>query len=626
MRLLLLAVSFLALTYYALHHGAYSLIDRQQAAVFVWVAVGVAAVCGLLPAVRPDRTLLIPLAAIVGLAAWTLLALAWTESAERTFNEFARIVGYLGVLVLIWLGVGRRTWRLVSAGILAAGALVCCLIVASRLWPGLFPPDTVAANFHTTRINYPFGYWNAVGCWCAMTLTLSLAYASHARSGLVRAAALAVVPVCVVGLYLALSRAGFGGALVGATLVVLLARWRWLTFLQTVLAAAAGMAAIMVVRSQPAIAGATGSQGAGRVAAVLVGLGVLLGAFAWTSGRLSLGPRLRMDERLGRRLGLAAALAAALVALVAAVSFGGKAYDQFTGKNVATVSQDPSARLAQLSGNRHNIWDSAFAAFEHRPLLGTGPGTFEFWWSRNGTNREFVRDAHNIYLEALAETGVIGFLLLIAFFAGLLLAAWSARRKMIARGSSGTGIHAGLIAAFVVFAFQSSVDWMWESTAVAVFALAAIAVAGAAASRTRKEPLGATRPLLLAVASALAVIVMLSGLAAERQIQKSQTAFRAGDNREALAHANDAINAQGWSATAWSQRALVLEEMGRPQAALASIRAAEAKEPYNWRWPLVESKLLVALGEPTAAAEALRRTERLRPYLGIFGRESPELR
>ena len=36
---------------------------------------------------------------------------------------------------------------------------------------------------------------------------------------------------------------------------------------------------------------------------------------------------------------------------------------------------------------------------------GIGPGTFEFWWSRNGIYPGgFVRDAHSLYMETLAKS------------------------------------------------------------------------------------------------------------------------------------------------------------------------------------------------------------------------------
>lgn len=584
-------------------------------AVFIWVAIGVAAAFGLLPAVRPPRILLIPLSAILLLAAWTLLGLTWTESAERTFAEFARIIGYLGVLVLVWIGVGRRTWRLLAAGLLTAAVLVSVLVVASRLWPSAFPTDFVALRLGTTRISYPFGYWNAVGCWCAMTSTLCLAHAAHARSGLVRALALAAVPVCAVGLYLALSRAGFGGAILGAVVVVLLSRWRWLALLQTLLAVGASYVAILAVRQRPELIDATGTEGAWAVVGLLVALGVILGAVAWAGARYELGSLLKMEERAGWRLGVAGTVLALAVVVALGATFGERAWNEFTGRELVTI-QTPDQRLTQLNGNRSNLWESAWGAFSSRPVSGHGPGTFEFWWSRNGTNAEFVKDVHNIYLEALAETGLVGLVLLLVFFAGLLWSAVVVRRRM---RSSSLGVHAGLVGVFVVFLFQSGFDWMWESTAITVFALVAVATAASAMDGSRRGPRTATASVGLMLAAAFAVIVMVSGLATQRQIEKSQRAFGTGDPVGALHHADNAIDSQGWSAEAWGQRALALEATGRHEEAAVAINKAEQLEPYNWRWPLVATRMYVHAGDEQEAVRQYKRTKELRRHLAIFG-------
>jgi hypothetical protein len=624
--LLLLAISFGLVTYYALHQGTYSLIDRQQMAVFIWVAIGVAAICGVLPAVRPPKVLLVPLLALVALAAWTLISLSWTESAERTFNEFARIIGYLGVLVLIWLGVGRRTWRLVAAGLLSAGVLVCFLILLSRLWPSVFPSDTVAANLKTTRINYPFGYWNAVGCWCAMTVTLCLAYSAHARSAVVRGLALAVIPVCSAGLYMAVSRAGFGGALIGAAVVVLLAENRWLTFGQAVLAAGGCAALTASIDAHQEIALGRGTEGAGAVVLVAFLAGAVLFAVGFFAARAGLGEKLRMRPEVGKPLGIAGLVVALTVGVVLLASFGPKAYDQFTGKDVVVAGRESPDRLAQLNGNRHNLWDSAWRAVKSDSVGGIGPGTFEFWWSRDGVNGEFVRDVHNIYLEALTETGVVGLALLLTFFGGFLLSADFARAELRKRRSDGVGIQAGLVAVFVVFGVQAAADWMWESTAVAVFALGAIALAAVGSSPSRRTGVDASASMAILVAAVLAVIVMLPGLASQRQVERSQAAFRSGDFNAALSHADDAIDAESWSATAFGQRALALEGAGDLGAAGDAIAIAQEKEPYNWRWPLVASRIYVALGDAEAATIELRRTESLRPFLPMFGRQEGAFR
>ncbi|MGH2958895.1 MAG: O-antigen ligase family protein, partial [Solirubrobacterales bacterium] len=319
----------------------------------------------------------------------------------------------------------------------------------------------------TTRINYPFGYWNAVGCWSAMTITLCLAYAGHARSGVVRGLALAAVPMCSIGLYLALSRAGLGGAILGAIVVVALAEWRWLTFIQTGLAAAGSFVVVLAVRQHPEIVKATGTDGAWSIVTVLLVVSLALGLFAWLGGRARLGERLRLDESVGRGLGAAVAVVAVLAGVVLAFAFGGRAYDQFTGRDAILAPTNSEARLAQLNGNRHNVWDSAWDGFTANPVVGIGPGSFEFWWSRTGANSEFVRDAHNIFLEALAETGIVGLLILVAFLSGLLLAAWRARAGLSGERDGALGIQSGLIAVFAVFVAQAAVDWMWESTAIA---------------------------------------------------------------------------------------------------------------------------------------------------------------
>lgn len=616
----------MVLTYYALNHGSYSLIDRQQIAVFVWVAIGVAAICGVLPAVKPPRVLLIPLLAMLGMAAWTLLSLTWTESAERTFAEFARIIGYLGVMVLIWIGVGRTTWRLVAAGLLTAGVLVCFLTLMSRLWPSMFPSDTVAINLKTTRINYPFGYWNAVGCWSAMTVTLCLAYAGHARSGVVRGLSLAVVPMCAAGLYLAVSRAGFGGALFGICVVIALAQNRWLTFVQAVLAVLGSGVVMVAINSEPSIMSGYDSSGAGTVALTTVACFAALFAVGYFGLRWELGKRMRMPRHIGRPLGAIAVFLLLLLGGLGVAAYGGDAYDQFADRKVVVVAKGSDDRLTQLSGNRFYVWKSAWNAFRAHPVVGIGPGTFEYWWSRDGLNAEFLRDAHNLYLEALAETGVVGLSLLLAALGGLLIGAGAAYRSLYSTGDESAGIVAGLIGVGAVFVVQSSVDWMWESTAVAVFALASLGVAGSAMSRPRESRTSASKSIALLVASACCVIVLLPGLSNWRQIEKSQREFRSGNFAASVVSANRAIEAASWGATAEGQKALALEAAGEFDEALEAIRRARSKEPTNWRWPLVELQIQLQRGNPRGATEAFKSTKRLRRFLEVFGEKGPQIR
>lgn len=624
-RMCLLGGATLVVGAYALHHGSYSLSDRQVPALLIWFAIAILATFGELPAARPSRAVWAPFAALVGLAAWTLLSLTWTESAERSFDEFTRIVGYLGVLVIIWLTFKRSTWRLAAAGMLAAGVAVCALIVLSRLWPSLFPADSVARAVGTSRINYPFGYWNAVGCWSAMTITLCVAWASHARSGATRALALAAVPVCALALYFALSRAGVGGAAVGALLVVLLGRNRWLTFLQGGAALGASLAVILLARKQFELVYATGTGGADKLFAAVCAASVACGAVAYLASRVDAGTRMRMKPQLGRGLGIATGILA-LVAVVAAVgTYGDRAINEFQGKQqVDAAAQSGDQRLAALNGNRHNIWDSAWQAFESAPLTGIGPGTFEYWWGRNGVNGEFLRDAHNIYLETLAELGVVGFILLLTFFAGLLVAALRARSAL--NSDDAVGKVAGLIAVFCVFLLQAGVDWMWESTAIAVFALSAVALAATAAAEGADNRRPASTRASIVLASGVAIATLLPGLAMTNYLDASTASARSGDRQLAITQADEATSVAPWAASAFAQRALAKESSGDLRGASADIAIAERKEPTNWRWPFIATRIYAARGKTAPALSAYRRARALKKYAKEFGVKSPEIR
>ncbi|GAB0148179.1 MULTISPECIES: O-antigen ligase family protein [Marichromatium] len=80
-------------------------------------------------------------------------------------------------------------------------------------------------------------------------------------------------------------------------------------------------------------------------------------------------------------------------------------------------------------------------AFEQRPLIGHGPGTFRELYAKTDWAQRFDREgatnrrfAHNTYLEVVVGTGVLG---LICFLGLLAVAArnlWLARRLLLARG------------------------------------------------------------------------------------------------------------------------------------------------------------------------------------------------
>jgi O-antigen ligase len=78
------------------------------------------------------------------------------------------------------------------------------------------------------------------------------------------------------------------------------------------------------------------------------------------------------------------------------------------------------------TGNRLELMKGALLIFEEHPLLGTGYGDFqsdikEFVSKKKLKDIPATVHAHNIFFQALAARGIIGFVILIALFTSLVL-------------------------------------------------------------------------------------------------------------------------------------------------------------------------------------------------------------
>jgi tetratricopeptide (TPR) repeat protein len=619
------------LVLYALRGGSYDIVVRQEMGLGIWWVLGLGFALGLLPRSRVPRSRLLGVAAMVCLGIWVAIGFAWTESDERTMAELGRIVAFAGLLLLPLVLIRPGTWRAAAGGLVAAALGICALAVASRLLPGSFPNDPVQASFLSERLNYPFHYWNAVGAWGAMSIAMGLAWSAHARLLVTRMLALAAVPIAGVAVYLTYSRAGIVGTAVGVGVVLALSRNRWVVAAHTISAALGVTASILAVRGAPQIAHATGSAGAGRVLVVILLAAVLGGGTAGATWVLRGGDRWRMAPRSGRALLAALLVALAVAGAVAGPSLARQAWHDFSKDPFKAQSRqgaDPATRLSTLSGNRRNLWASALSAFAAHPA-GTGAGTFEFWWEREARNPEFVRDAHSLYFESLAELGWPGLAILLATLGSLLWLGFAGRRRI--HSAPAVGAWAALIAAFVVFLVAAGVDWMWESTAVAALGLGAIATAGAvprqddderAGSRSTASDLSRRLPIPWRVAAAtvalVACLIELPALVSTSEVRRSQASIRVGALDRAYRQANDAVAAEPWAATPYVQRGVVEESEGRFRAARTDLTRAIAREPTNWRHPLVLARIEAELGDSRAAIRSYERARRLHPTSRLF--------
>jgi O-antigen ligase len=76
-----------------------------------------------------------------------------------------------------------------------------------------------------------------------------------------------------------------------------------------------------------------------------------------------------------------------------------------------------------IASHRVDAWSSALETFSRHPIFGVGigmPTSSAVYMDPNG-NRQLLADAHNTYINVLAESGVLGFL---AFFAIVFWSGW----------------------------------------------------------------------------------------------------------------------------------------------------------------------------------------------------------
>lgn len=632
-------LGFAVVAYLALSNGGYDTVVRGQVGIAVWWIVLLGALAGVLPA-RIGAAGWVAIALLAGFALWTGLATGWSESAERSTIELGRVAAYLGVLVLALAVQGRTAARHTINGLACAIGFVTLLAVLSRLHPQWFPVNDHLEFLVASagrKLSYPLNYWNALATFAAIGVPLLLAVALSARTLAGQAVAAAALPLSGLCVYLTISRGGALALAVGV-LVFLVFAPRRLNALGTLLVAGIGSAILLSAASQrDAVQDGMPTAVAIDQGTELIWLAIIVcGGVALLQVAMGLASRhLQRPAVLAPGRWSAALLTLALIAIVCVVGVAAgvpgtvdERWQEFkapVGTVAAGAPDNVFSRLSAANGNgRYQQWQAALDAHATAPWKGLGPGTFEFWWSRHGTAPGFIRDAHTLYFETLAETGVVGFALLIGLLAFLLgtavvrwLGAAPALRIWIAAAVGG-------LSAFMTAA---AFEWVWEMGAIAcaVMLLGAVIVAGREPDEVvgeRDEP--RRRPLfpravlaLLAVAALGAIAVPMAGALATRG---SQDAASEGRLVAALQDSRTAERLQPYAATPQLQRALVLEEGGELSRAASAAKAATAAEPTNWRTWFTLARIDARRGEAAAAVTSLRKARRLNPRSPLLAR------
>jgi O-antigen ligase len=586
------------------------------------VAVGLSLVLWATLAPRPLQSvgpgLALLSAALTGLAVWTLLSGGWSGAPGRAVLEFNRALLYLLVAVAFGLagpalgGTRRLLWAVAVAAV-----AVCACALVTRLLPEVW---SVEAGIEPDRLSYPVTYWNTLGLVAALGLIACLHLTASVRErGVARVLAAAAFPLLATALLLTFSRGAIAAVAVGAVAYLVVARPRGLlgaalaVVPTTAVALAAGYGADALASADVARAEVVEQ---GRALASVVGSCVLVAA-ALRAAALPLDARLaglHVTRSTRRRLALGAGVAVLALPAAGTVALDApdrleRAYAGFLqGGDVASAA-DRRDRLTDVGNNgRLAHWRVALDAFAREPLHGTGAGTYALLWARDRPFRLSVLDGHSLYVEALAELGLVG-AALVALAVLVLLVGPLLR----ARGPE-RAVGAAVFALVLTWALRAGIDWDWEMPVVTVPVLAVGAATLAAPAWAARRSLPAPRLARLVAGLGVLALLVTPWLVStsQRQLQRAVAALAAGDCTAGVdaglaANAALAVRAEPFIVLGYCDARL-----GRPELGVRAFEAAVARDPGNWEahYGLALLRASAGMDPRPAARAALRRNPR----------------
>jgi O-antigen ligase len=283
------------------------------------------------------------------------------------------------------------------------------------------------------------------------------------------AAAAAAVPLAT-GVWLSYSRGAIAAAGVGLLVLAALSLTR-AQLRAIAIAVVTGIPAAFVsdrLDGVRALEGTTRTRDGLVMLVVLIVLGAIAAGATWMATRGEAG-----------RIGLSRNATVAIAVGVVLASAAGLAFvARDAGHSAASGAN--AERLKSLESNRYEYWKVALKdGFAKEPLKGIGAGGFGVIWLQHRDVDERARVAHSLYIETLAELGIVGFAFLLLFLGGVLGAA-----RRVARAVPGA------IAALLVFAAHCAIDWDWQVPAVSLVALALLGYVIAASEGVRYAEAG----------------------------------------------------------------------------------------------------------------------------------------
>jgi hypothetical protein len=481
-------------------------------------------------------------APLAGLAVWCAVSIDWSWLPDRSWNYANRTLVY-ALFAALGLFVAGRT-RALANGLAAVLAAVLAWSLLGKVLP---PVYDYGSPFVQARLQGPIGLWNQLAL--AADYALVLALWRRGRSGTLLAY------LAFVALILTYSRGGILTAVVAGGAWLLLGG-AWLESAATLVAALLPAGAVVGIAF--ALPGVTSAAQPSHVRwrdGLVFGAAILAGAAV----SLALGRVRRPRDTPALRRGALAAAGLAIAAGIVVLAVH--------GIGSGTVGNGGGHVLSTSSNFRFTWWHQAWRGFEHHALLGTGAGSFQLVnLLYRTTYLDQTIEPHDLPLQFLQETGIVGLALLALALAALVRHGWKRRGHELAL--------ALLLPAFLVHALVD-VDWDFLAVAAPAF-LAAGALAGRPAAR--RGSAFVLLPALGAAALAFAVLLLpwLGSRWADEAFFSASTNAASIDRLANRAHSVDPLLVEPY----WAH-ANAADLRGKRSLAFAWYVQAVKRQPHN---------------------------------------------
>ncbi len=270
---------------------------------------------------------------------------------------------------------------------------------------------------------------------------------------------------------------------------------------------------------------------------------------------------------------------------------------------------------AHSAAFRWYTWLGTVEMIRARPLLGFGPGTFEYAYPRYA-RAGFTQMAHQSYLQWAAEMGVLAALLMVC---ALAVVGWGLWRRLRRAEAAGRLVAAAALAGLCGFAAHNLVDYSWyvSATGATLWALLGLVLAKQtppAGGRMRKAGTA------LAVTVALAAVMLAGvGLRAQGIAADAGRLVKRGLYATAIRRYEQAVRCDPLDADLWVQLARIQQAVGESgnqsqlvAAVNSRLQAAKLRptQPDNY-YRL--GQLYQRMGNLTSAIEATRQAIACQP-------------